>query len=188
MIYWLLIIPPFSALTGWIVIRVFFKIIFYPHPKRKNEWTIKLGKLVSAEFQNSFDIEKKISDPEQLLKVMPLIEKHVEEFLQVKLKEEIPMLSMFVGDKTMLSVKKIFMQEIKILFPEIMKELASNFKKNLDLETIVVQKLQEASRGDFQKRIGETLQKEQKLAAILGITIGFIIGVIELIIIVAVAV
>ena len=89
--YWLFIIPPFSALTGWIVIlRVYFQMIFYSHPKRKNAIADKIGKLVSAEFQHSFDIEEKISDPEQLLKVMPLIEKHVDDFLQVKLKEEIP--------------------------------------------------------------------------------------------------
>jgi hypothetical protein len=50
-------------------------------------------------------------------------------FLRIKLKDEMPMLSMFIGDKTITSLKKFFMQEIEILFPQVMKQFAANLEK-----------------------------------------------------------
>jgi hypothetical protein len=71
------------------------KMLFYPRepkkilgitfqgifPKRQKQFAEKLGKLVSAEFLSFTDIEQKISDPDNLKKIMPMIESHVDDFL-----------------------------------------------------------------------------------------------------------
>src|ERR1700741_3380918 len=118
--FWLLLIPVISAFIGWITNWVAIKMLFHPRypkkilgitfhgifPKRKQQFAEKLGKLVSAEFLSYPDIEQKISDPENLKKIMPMIEKHVDDFLRTRLSDEMPVISMFIGDKTINNLKK----------------------------------------------------------------------------------
>jgi hypothetical protein len=54
---------------------------------------------------------------------MPMIGAHVDNFLKNKLSDEMPFLSLFIGDKTIKSLKKTFMQELEILFPQINEKL-----------------------------------------------------------------
>ena len=153
-------------------------------PKRQQQMAEKLGKLASAEFLSSIDMEKKINDPGNLQKIMPMIEKHVDDFLRVKLKAEIPVVSMFIGDKTILSLKKVFMQEIGILFPEIMKQFAANLTNELDLEKIVIQKVMGLSPDKLEKELYKGLSKELRWVGIIGAIIGFFIGVLQVVIII----
>ena len=90
------------------ILGVTFHGIF---PKRQQQFAEKLGKLVSAEFLSFDDIEQKISNPENLKKVMPMIETHVDDFLRNRLKDEMPVISMFIGDKTITNLKTMFMKE-----------------------------------------------------------------------------
>ena len=128
--YWLILIPLISAFIGWVTNWVAIKMLFHPRepkkilgitfhgifPKRQQQFAEKLGKLVSAEFLSFDDIEQKISNPENLKKVMPMIETHVDDFLSNRLKDEMPVISMFIGDKTITNLKNMFMKEIESFF------------------------------------------------------------------------
>ena len=161
------------------ILGITFQGIF---PKRQHQFAEKLGKLVSAEFLSFSDIEQKISDPENLKKIMPMIEKQVDDFLRVKLSDEMPVLSMFIGDKTVASLKKIFMQEIEILFPQIMKQFAANLKSELDLENIVIKKVAAFSSDKLEEVLYQIMSKEFRFVEIIGAVIGFIIGVVQVVI------
>jgi len=102
-------------------------------PKRQKTLAANLGKLVSDEFLSFTDIEEKISDPKNLKQVMPLIDAHIENFLRKKLPDEMPVISMFIGDKTINKMKSVFMNELEELFPKLMKQFAGNMKNELDL-------------------------------------------------------
>jgi len=65
---------------------------------------------------------------------MPLVETHVDDFLRIKLPEAMPMISMFVGEKTILQMKTVFINELQLLFPQIMEKYASQLKKDLNPE------------------------------------------------------
>jgi uncharacterized membrane protein YheB (UPF0754 family) len=73
-------------------------------PKRQKIFAEKLGKMISAEFLSFEDIEQKIANPQNLEKLMPMIEAHVDNFLRNKLSDEMPFLSLFIGDKTIQSL------------------------------------------------------------------------------------
>jgi uncharacterized membrane protein YheB (UPF0754 family) len=194
--YWLFIIPVISAFIGWVTNWIAIKMLFHPRepqkilgitfhgifPKRQHQFAEKLGKLVSAEFLSFSDIEQKISDPDNLKKIMPMIEKHVDDFLRVKLRDEMPVLSMFIGDKTIASLKKVFMQEIEILFPQVMKQFASNLKNELDLENIVIKKVAGFSSDKLEEVLYQIMSKEFRFVEIIGAVIGFIIGVVQVVI------
>ncbi len=194
--YWLILIPLISAFIGWVTNWVAIKMLFHPRepkkilgvtfhgifPKRQQQFAEKLGKLVSAEFLSFDDIEQKISNPENLKKVMPMIETHVDEFLRNRLKDEMPVISMFIGDKTITNLKTMFMKEIESLFPQVMKQYAANLKNELDLEQIVIKKVAGFSSDKLEEVLYQIMSKEFRFVEIIGAVIGLIIGIVQVLI------
>jgi len=114
MSYGLVLVPVISAFIGWLANRILIKMLFHPRepkktagfilqgifPKKQQQLAEKLGKLVSDELFSVIEMEQKINSPENFQKIMPLIEEHVDAFLRVKLPKQMPMIGMFIGDKT----------------------------------------------------------------------------------------
>ena len=195
--YWLLFTLPFiSAFIGWVTNWVAIKMLFHPRqpkkilgftfqgifPKRQQQFAEKLGKLVSAELLSFDDIESKISNPENLKKIMPLIEDHVDDFLKTRLSQEMPVISMFIGDKTITKLKDAFMKEIETLFPKVMKQYAANLKTELDIEQIVVSKVASFSSDKLEEVLYQIMSKEFRFVEIVGAVLGFLIGAIQVLI------
>lgn len=194
--YWLLIIPVISAFIGWVTNWVAIKMLFHPReprkilgitfhgifPKRQQQFAEKLGRIVSNEFLSFADIEQKISSPENLKKILPMIESHLDHFLRVKLSDEMPVISMFIGDKTIAKMKGAFMNELETLFPQVMKQYASNLKTELDLEHIVIQKVSSFSSDKLEEILFQIMSKEFRFVEIIGGVIGFLIGVVQVLI------
>ena len=192
----LLIIPIISAFIGWFTNWVAIKMLFHPKepkqilgitfhgifPKRQKIFAEKLGKMISVEFLSFEDIEQKIADPQNLEKLMPMIETHVDNFLKNKLSDEMPFLSLFIGNKTIQSLKKTFMQELETLFPQIMKTYAGHLQEELDLEKIVIEKVSAFSTDKLEDILYQIMSKEFRLVEILGGVIGFIIGIVQVLI------
>lgn len=199
--YWLILIPVISAFIGWVTNWVAIKMLFHPReprkffgitfqgifPKRQQVFAEKLGKLVSDEFLSFSDIEGKISNPENLQKIMPHIESHVDDFLRNRLKDEMPVISMFIGDKTIGNLKAMFMKEIEMLLPVVMKKYAANLKDDLDLEQIVIKKVAAFSSDKLEQVLYQIMSKEFRFVEIIGAVIGFIIGALQILITIATA-
>jgi len=111
-----------------------------------------------------------------------MIEGHIENFLRVKLGDEMPFLSIFIGDKTINSLKKIFMQELESLFPQIMKNYAGQLQTELDLEQIVTEKVAAFSTEKLESILYQIMNKEFRFVEIIGGVIGFIIGLLQILI------
>jgi len=192
----LLVIPLISAFIGWFTNWIAIKMLFHPKepkrilgitfhgifPKRQKIFAEKLGKMISVEFLSFEDIEGKIANPQNLEKLMPMIEAHVDNFLRNKLSDEMPFLSLFIGDKTIKSLKKIFMQELETLFPQIMKSYAGHLREELDLEKIVTEKVSAFSTDKLEDILYQIMSKEFRFVEILGGVIGFIIGIVQVLI------
>ena len=187
------LIPIISAFIGWFTNWIAIKMLFHPKepkrilgitfhgifPKRQKIFAEKLGKMISAEFLSFEDIEQKITNPQNLQKLMPTVESHVDNFLRNKLSDEMPFLSLFIGDKTIRSLKKIFMQELEILFPQLMKSYAGHLQEELDLEKIVTEKVSAFSTDKLEEILYQIMSKEFRFVELLGGVIGFIIGIIQ---------
>ena len=192
----LLIIPLISAFIGWFTNWIAIKMLFHPKepkrilgitfhgifPKRQKKFAEKLGKMISAEFLSFEDIQQKITSPVNLQKLMPMIEAHVDNFLRNKLSDEMPFLSLFIGDKTIRSLKKIFMQELETLFPQIMTSYAGHLQHELDLEKIVTEKVSAFSSDKLEDILYQIMSKEFRFVEVLGGVIGFIIGIVQVLI------
>lgn len=190
---WLWLIPVISAFIGWFTNWIAIKMLFHPRnpvsvlgitvqgifPKRQQQFAQKLGKLVSEELLSFDEIANTISSPGNLQKVQPLIEKHIDHFLREKLATEMPMISMFIGDKTIGKLKSVFMEELTTLFPSLMHEYAAELKEQLDLEKIVTEKVAAFSTDKLETILLQIMSKEFKFVEILGGVLGFIIGLLQ---------
>ena len=192
--WWLVSIPIISGFIGWVTNWVAIKMLFHPRnpvkflgltfhgifPKRQQQFAEKLGKLVSDELLSFSEIEQKIINPSNLQKMMPLVEAHVDDFLRNKLKDVFPVISMFIGDKTINELKGFFMTELEVLFPILMQRYMKNLQAELDLEKIVVEKVAGFSSDKLEEILMGIMSKEFRFVEILGGVLGFLIGLVQI--------
>ena len=149
-------------------------------PAHKQHLADKIGQIAANEFASFTGIEEKISDPGNMEKIKPLIETHIDDFLRNKLKEQMPMIGMFIGDKTITTLKVVFMQEIESLFPQVMQQFAGQLKNDLNIEQMVVSKIAGVSSAQIESLLYQKLAKEFQMAAMIGAAAGLLIGLIQL--------
>lgn len=191
--WFLILIPIISAFIGWITNWIAIRMLFHPRepkkiagitfqgifPKRQKQFAIKLGKLVSSELLSFADLEEKIANPENVGKMMPLVEAHIDTFLREKLTAEIPMLAMFIGDKTVGQVKAVFVKELEALFPVLMKQYMLTLQNELDLEKIVIEKVGGFSSDKLEDILNQIMSSEFRFVEVIGAVLGFLIGLLQ---------
>lgn len=194
--YTLLLIPIISAFIGWFTNWIAIKMLFHPKnpvkilgltfhgifPKRQKQFAEKLGKLVSNELLSFQDIEQKITNPDNVKKLMPMVEEQIDNFLRNKLKEKMPVISMFIGDKTIAELKTVFTNELQEMFPAIMGNYMSKLQQDLDLEKIVFEKVSNFSSDKLEEILNDIMSKEFRFVEIIGAVLGFIIGLLQILI------
>ena len=193
---WLALIPIISAFIGWFTNWIAIKMLFHPKepkkilgitfhgifPKRQQQFAEKLGKLVSEELLSFKEIEEKITSPENVNKLMPFVESKVDEFLRVKLSDAFPVISMFIGENTIQQLKGIFMEELKIIFPQVINNHMKHLETQLNLEDIVSKKVAGFSSDKLESILNQIMSKEFRFVEIIGGVLGFIIGIIQVLI------
>ena len=191
--YWIILVPIISAFIGWFTNWIAIKMLFHPKnpikilgitfqgifPKRQKQFAEKLGKLVSAELLSFQEIEQKIANPNNVKKLMPLVEGHIDHFLRVKLSDQMPVISMFIGDKTINQLKQVFITELEELFPVIMSNYMGHLKEELDLEKIVIEKVSKFCTDKLEEILKSIMSSEFRFIEILGGILGFLLGLIQ---------
>lgn len=176
--YWLLLIPIFSAALAWIITWIAGRLFVYKIiPSRQRELAKTMGKIASQQFSMT-DLEKKLSDPSNIKSVMPVVEEHVDDFLRNKLKAKMPVVGMFIGDKTINSLKEVFLQEIEELFPQVLNRFAGNLGRDIHIDVIVEKKITDVSVS----QIATTFRPVLRYFCLVSAITGFIIGLLNVII------
>jgi len=188
------LIPFLTAFAGWFVNRAALWLIFRPvkplnlglftlqgiFPKQQQQLGEQLGKTVATHFFSFEDIRRKLTDPQKISVIKPQVEEHLEHFLRKKLPEQMPMISMFIGDSTILQIKTTLANELDILFPKLIDQYLVNAQKDFDLQAIVAAKIAALSSEQLEQglrsRLGGGLAKMGWMSA----GIGFVIGLLQL--------
>lgn len=191
--WWNIATPLVSAFTGWITTWVAIKMLFHPRrpinvwglkvqgvfPKNQNLIAEKLGSVVGKELLSFSEIEEKIISKENIEKLKPEIEKHIDYFLREKLKTVFPMFHSMIGEKTMQQMKDAFMDEMESLFPDLMRSYMNKLEKDLDLEKIVREKVAGFSSDKLENILSQITQKEFQFLEVVGAVFGLLIGILQ---------
>ena len=196
--YIIYLIPFIGAFAGWLVSYLSIKILISPSvpksffgiqfqgilPKNQKKIAGTLGKLANEEIKPYIsELETKITSVSNIDKMMPFVEKHIDHFLRVKLAERMPVISMFIGESTIAELKSVFIEELQSLFPELMKNYIDGMKEDLDVEKLIATKIEAVQINKLEAFMKNAIGKQLTYLGILSSTIGFVIGVIQLLIV-----
>lgn len=187
--------PFIAAFTGWFTTWIAIYMLFHPRnpirflgitiqgifPKRQRQVAEKLGAVVANELIHFDEIAAQLKDPEMLKSLNPVIEKHLDNFLHIKLKEKLPIISMFVGDGTMQKIKDGMMEEIALLLPEIINQYTDTLGARIDIEKMVTEKVSNYSSDKLEEILQSVMKKEFWFLEVIGGVLGLAIGIIQMI-------
>lgn len=186
--------PLIAAFIGWITTWLAIKMLFHPRnpvhflgmtiqgvfPKRQQMVAQKLGEIVAKELIHFDEIATMLKDPQQLKDLTPTIEKHLDSFLHVKLKEKLPVISMFVGDSTLQKLKDGMLEEIEVLLPEVINQYTNSLGQKIDIEKIVTEKVAGYSSDKLEEILLSVMKKEFWFLELVALVLGFIIGLMQM--------
>jgi uncharacterized membrane protein YheB (UPF0754 family) len=190
---WIYTLPFISAFIGWLTNWVAIKMLFHPRepkrilgftfqgifPKRQAAFAEKLGNLVSTELINFEDIKAKLTQPKVLADVEMHLDQLLDQYLKVKLKEQMPLISMFISDETIGSLKNSIKTEFVNNLPGIVQKLAAGVEADLDINKIVRDKVAAFSSDKLEQILNAIMSKEFRFVEIIGAVLGFLIGLLQ---------
>ena len=154
----------FSGLA-WFISWGMIGILFYPKKPILGWQAPLIGWAKNIDLSNLLNEEKVDA---QLDKVMPVIDAKLDDFFRHRLTEKLPMISMFIGDKTIQQLKTVFMEELKQMFPTLMQSFTSNLQKDL-LQQLEYQSLEKLKMAAF-----KATAPLRKMAIFIGLIWGII--------------
>lgn len=194
----LYLLPFIGAITGWVTNWLAVKMLFHPKepknflffkvqgvfPKRQKVMAEKLGHIVAAELFSIDDVVDKMKSADNT-EVLGFVEQKIDDFINVKLPESMPMLAMFLNADLKLKIKTTLLSEIEEVIPGVIESYANKLKTDVDVEAIVYEKVVNFSSEKLEEILFSIMKKEFKFIELLGGVLGFIIGIIQLVIVLA---
>ena len=187
-------LPFIAAIIGWFTNFLAVKMLFRPKnpvkigpftiqgvfPKRQHVVAERLAQMVTSELLSIEEIAQKINDPKNIGLITDRIEARIENYLEVTLPANYPITSIFVRKKAKSKIKDEFMSEVSKMAPEVISQYIANIENSIDLEEIIREKVATLSPVKLEALITKMLQREFKFIEVMGGVIGFIVGLIQL--------
>ncbi len=186
------LIPFLNALFGWSIIAVLFYFLFRPMKKKnffifeiqgfipKNilQWGNQLGDYASTNFINISSMKESLLNGEKMNEINKMLEEKVDDFLRNKLKEKVPVLSMFITDGLVSKMKEVLMEELKHMIPSTIDKLASDMEKKFDAKKLIAEKLNNISMEQIEKAFysntGKSITTLKFAVALFGFALGWL--------------
>lgn len=192
MIIWTL--PVIAALTGYITNYIAIKMLFHPRkkvkilfleiqgifPKRQKNLAEKLGKIVAEELFSIEDVKNSLQNPDSTEDISTIVDTRLNDFLDNRLIEAMPMLAMFMNDEIKQKIKSTLLEEVQLMLPELIDRFISKIENDVDIEKTVYEKVVSFSTDKLEDILYSIMSKEFKFIEILGGVLGFMIGLIQI--------
>lgn len=171
---WLYLFPLIAALLGLLFSFVAVRILLAKFPAR--QLAPHLISRLAAKFSVSDHLEDKLIGEDKIQVLLPRIEIHIDNFLRYKLGTAMPMVGMFIGEKTITEMKTIFMKELEEILPVVLKEYVTNLKTSLDPQKLLEESLSKIPETSLQESMEATLKPFTLRFHLAASLLGFIIG------------
>ena len=190
MYYQLLVIPVISALIGYITNVVAIKMLFWPRkpinllffelqgllPKRQADIAKSLGELVENQLLSVDDIFDRLNTPQVQDKLVNSVAPLVRDKLDNMLPRIIPAkLLQLIGD----SIEKVLRQEAASWIAQFMETERTYITREIEVKKIVEEKVNDFNLDEMEAMIKGVSSPELRFIEILGGILGFIIGLIQ---------
>ena len=188
-------VPLIGAFIGWITNWLAIKMLFHPRkpikilfltfhgifPKNKPRIAQKLGTIVQRDLINFGDIKDRLSDPDALSNFKEEIAARIEDALRDRI-EKSTMASILIPEQLIQNIHKTIVEEIEKNLPEVISNTIAKIEDKLDIEEIVTNKVNQFSDEKLEQLLLDITAKEFTFIEIIGGVLGFLIGIIQLLI------
>lgn len=190
-------LPFIAALIGWFTNFIAVKMLFHPRkpiqlglftlqgifPKRQKELATKIGQLVANELLSLSDIKDKIIGAEMNDQARSVVNNHLDKHLKNKITDAFPMIGMFINDSIIGQFKTMILDELDVIFPQLIESFSNDIESKLDIESIVSEKVKNFSFEKLERILFSIMKNEFKFIEFIGAVLGFIIGLIQILLI-----
>ena len=194
MIYTLPFIASFIGYaTNWLAVKMLFRprrprrifglTIQGVFPKRQAALAENLGKIIARDLLSKEDILSGIDRARIEDRVLSELKKKITEFFDNRLISVFPMLSMFLSSDNIKKIKESLSAEIRKSLGRIIDSAIDEIGEGVDVKEIVALKIQRFSSERLEVILLEVMKREFQIIEILGAIIGFIIGLIQFVLI-----
>jgi uncharacterized membrane protein YheB (UPF0754 family) len=188
-------IPIIGAFIGWITNWLAIKMLFRPRkpvkilfitfhgifPKNKPRIAEKLGIIVQRDLINFSDIRNRLLDADALANFRDEIAIRVENAIRDRI-EKSAVLDVIVPDQLIQSVHKTIVDEIERNLPDVIGSSIDKIEQKLDIQELVRNKVAMFSDEKLEQLLLDITSKEFTFIELIGAVLGFIIGIIQLLI------
>ncbi len=189
-------LPFIAALVGWFTNYIAVKMLFHPQkpvnilgiytlhgifPKNQKQVAEKIGKMVAEELLSSEDLKERLNNPENILSIKELVEVKIDYYLNVTFPKNYPITAALVGDKRKTKFKDTVMEEVEESVPAMIDHYLSNIEERFNVEHIIKEKVNNLPADRLENLIMTLLKKEFKFIEYIGAVIGFLIGWIQVV-------
>lgn len=190
-------LPFIAALVGWFTNYIAVKMLFYPKkpfnllglykiqgifPKNQQQVAEKIGKMVAEELLSSEDLREKLNNPENILSIQEMIQAKIDFYLNVTFPKNYPITSVLVGDKRKAKFKNQLRGEVNESVPAVIERYLANIEERFNVEQIIKDKVAQLPSEKLEDLIMMLLKKEFKFIEYIGAVIGFLIGLLQVLI------
>ncbi len=190
-------LPLIAALIGWVTNYLAIKMLFHPRkkinlyffsiqgifPKRQEVLADRLGNVVANELFSFQDIKESFTSTSTARELNAVLDEKLEDFITVKLKTVMPMLAMFLNKDIKNKIKNTLHQEFQNILPDLLNKYSEKIERDIDIRKIVYEKVAAFSSAKLEQLLFSIMKKEFKTIEILGGVLGFLIGIVQLLII-----
>lgn len=189
------LLPLITGLIGWGTNYLAVRMIFRPRreiklgrvkiigliPKRRHEIAIKIADTVEKELISYNDIKDIIESPDFQTQTEELIKRKIEEIIERK--DGFNTLMFLMGNSLKNKIVENIMIAVKSEIGEIIDKMFGILEEKLDFRKIVKEKIDSFDLVKLENIIYSIASKELRTIEILGGIIGFLVGIVQVILI-----
>lgn len=189
----LCLIVGIGAMIGWVTNYIAIKMLFRPYkemnflffkiqgliPKRRSEIAVSIADTVQKELISLKDITNSLNPDEIEVRMGEIIDKILEDKLQVEITKKFPMLAMFLSDEIINKIKDMIKSSVLENKDTIINMFTNYLEEKVDFRKIIVENVEAFSLEKLEEITYSLAKKELKHIEVIGAILGGIIGVLQ---------
>ncbi len=174
-----------DVLIGWICASITAAILIKKMAADGGNILASILKNLPEKIMADDALAEKLTNPEMLLRVKPIIEEHINRFLTVKLQEKLPVIAMFASPDMIGKIKEGMLEEIDLLLPLVLRQYLSGAGNTENAALFLQQCVAKIPADKLQQILKKSLKKELNYLRAFGASLGFLIGLFHQLLLVA---
>lgn len=189
-------LPLISALIGWLTNKVAIFMLFHPRkrrpllgqgliPRRQPELASRAGELVEERLLQRHVLRAEIAK----MDLRPALEDAVSQTIRGGMAErlkQLPLIGGFVNAQTIALLEKIAREEIRRRGPMLAEAAGKAAEEHLDIRKLVKTQVASLDLDELEAAINRIARSELRHIELLGGVLGFIVGLVQVLLLIAV--